>query len=243
MLRPLLPLALLMPALVWLASTAAQGQSCGGVLENACAVSRTITLTAGAPALPAAFETCAPADSFLQGVTLFDIPPGYQLRIELTALSSDLDLFIHQPPGVCESDLQPSAYRLADRGGLTGIADECEVLTPAELAAYGCGWLALAVYSRDPTGGTASLDIQCEPAGTSCGGVTGCTGLCGDCNGDGMVNVLDALLAAQTGAGSAMPPAGSSACCDVDTSTSVTILDALLVAQFAAGLPVILSCP
>lgn len=67
-------------------------------------------------------------------------------------------------------------------------------------------------------------------------------GLCGDCNADGAVNVLDALTGAQAAAGTLTVPPMQVFDCDVDSSGSVDILDALLIAQFAAGLPVTLTC-
>lgn len=66
------------------------------------------------------------------------------------------------------------------------------------------------------------------------------SGVCGDCNGDGLVNILDALLGAQTAASIATPP--DPAKCDVDASGTVSVIDALLMAQEAAGLSVSLNC-
>jgi hypothetical protein len=70
------------------------------------------------------------------------------------------------------------------------------------------------------------------------------TTLCGDCNRDGTVNIIDALLGAQHAASILMPPlsgAGFSNCnvtgpVEPNPSASVNILDALVIAQVAAGL-------
>jgi hypothetical protein len=68
--------------------------------------------------------------------------------------------------------------------------------------------------------------------------------LCGDCDQNGAVNILDALIAAQDAAGSLMPPLSGSGFsnCNVtgpvepDPSAQVNILDALVIAQLSAGL-------
>ena len=78
--------------------------------------------------------------------------------------------------------------------------------------------------------------------------------LCGDCDGDGFVSTVDALVAAQLAA--ELTPAvaiGDLLACDVvapqavrsgpiATPAVITILDALLIAQAAVGIPVLLSC-
>ena len=66
--------------------------------------------------------------------------------------------------------------------------------------------------------------------------------LCGDCNGDGNVNILDALAAAQhTVATITLTGRGYDAC-NVDSDGDVDILDALRIAQSSVGLPVALIC-
>ena len=72
--------------------------------------------------------------------------------------------------------------------------------------------------------------------------------LCGDCNTDGVVDVLDALLAAQAEVGVALLTPTQFANCNVegalepDPGAEVTVLDALRLAQFAVGSPVPLDC-
>lgn len=70
---------------------------------------------------------------------------------------------------------------------------------------------------------------------------------CGDCSGDGVVNILDALAAAQIGASIAVPTATQTCACDIDSSGSIDVLDALRLAQVAAGLGpglgIVLVCP
>jgi hypothetical protein len=66
--------------------------------------------------------------------------------------------------------------------------------------------------------------------------------VCGDCNGDGAADVVDALLGAQHAAALVILVGVDLEGCDVDSSSAVTVLDALAIAQHAAGLPVTLTC-
>lgn len=67
--------------------------------------------------------------------------------------------------------------------------------------------------------------------------------MCGDCDLDGDVDILDALRAAQIAVGLIMPTPIDRQVCDVDADTDIDIIDALFIAQVAAGLPVVLNCP
>jgi hypothetical protein len=89
--------------------------------------------------------------------------------------------------------------------------------------ARGGAWVALALVAA----------IAAAPAGAQ---------TCGDCNMDGQLSILDALLGAQIGAGLVAPTPAHLPVCDVDTSGAIDVLDALRMAQAAAGLPVTLSC-
>jgi len=72
--------------------------------------------------------------------------------------------------------------------------------------------------------------------------------LCGDCNIDGVVNILDALMGAQNAALIIALAGQEFTNCNVIgdleplPSAVVDILDALTIAQFAAQLPVTLTC-
>ena len=73
--------------------------------------------------------------------------------------------------------------------------------------------------------------------------VANAQGLCGDCDQNGIINVLDSLTAAQISVGLVTPTPSQRIDCDVDGSNTVDVLDALLISQFAAGLPTTLACP
>ena len=63
------------------------------------------------------------------------------------------------------------------------------------------------------------------------------TGLCGDCDNNGDINILDALVAARAGAGLAVIDPLLVGQCDVSpVRGDITSLDALLIAQFVIGL-------
>jgi hypothetical protein len=72
--------------------------------------------------------------------------------------------------------------------------------------------------------------------------------LCGDCNQDGVVSILDALVGAQHAAGLVVLAGMPFTACNVigllepDPGALVDILDALTIAQSAAGLPATLTC-
>jgi hypothetical protein len=65
--------------------------------------------------------------------------------------------------------------------------------------------------------------------------------VCGDCNGDGAVDVVDALVIAQAGVG--LGGGGPDCRCDASGDGLLDVLDALLVAQEAVGLMPPLACP
>jgi len=65
---------------------------------------------------------------------------------------------------------------------------------------------------------------------------------CGDCNQDGSITILDALVAAQIGVGLVTAEGEALEICDVDGSGDVSILDALLLSRFLAGLVPALMC-
>jgi hypothetical protein len=69
-----------------------------------------------------------------------------------------------------------------------------------------------------------------------------CQVACGDCNGDGVVSVLDSLEAARHAVGVTILSGDDFRRCDVDSDWSVDILDALRISQEAAGLAPGLSC-
>ena len=67
--------------------------------------------------------------------------------------------------------------------------------------------------------------------------------LCGDCELDQDVDVVDALLAAQFGAQLSPQPTGIQLrACDVNGDTQAEVIDALLIARFDAQLVATLSC-
>jgi hypothetical protein len=67
--------------------------------------------------------------------------------------------------------------------------------------------------------------------------------ICGDCDGNGAITVLDALVAAQIAAGITTPTPVQQALCDVQGDIDVDVVDALRLAQEAAGLTPGLTCP
>jgi len=75
-------------------------------------------------------------------------------------------------------------------------------------------------------GGTSSVTI-------------GSTSIHGDVNGDGIVNIVDALIIAQKSVGLEPPIQGNP---DVNCDGVITIVDALIVAQFSVGLITSIAC-
>lgn len=61
--------------------------------------------------------------------------------------------------------------------------------------------------------------------------------ICGDCDGNGRITILDALVAAQHASGVITITGPRLLSCDADASGAVDILDALAIAAEAAGLP------
>ena len=66
--------------------------------------------------------------------------------------------------------------------------------------------------------------------------------LCGDCDLDGQLRILDALLAARIAVGLESVTPVQTMLCDVDSSGDITVVDALRMAQAAASLGTVLTC-
>ncbi len=70
-----------------------------------------------------------------------------------------------------------------------------------------------------------------------------CAGGCGDCDQDGVIDVLDSFAAAQIAVGGVAPSFCQRTACDADGSGIIDILDARLIAQVATGQSTQLTCP
>jgi hypothetical protein len=66
--------------------------------------------------------------------------------------------------------------------------------------------------------------------------------LCGDCNANGTVDIVDALAGAQHSVGAMTLTGQRFTNCDVNSSGAVDIVDALFIAQASTGLAVSLNC-
>jgi hypothetical protein len=120
-------------------------------------------------------------------------------------------------------------------GGAVTLDPAGGVNLRADLFQAATGTYTVHVYGN--SGSRFPYDLDYVPVND---GTAVFSGLCGDCNGDGQLNIVDALVAAQSAAGLFLPP--SLERCDVNSSTAVDIVDALLMAQAAAGLAPTLSC-
>ena len=76
----------------------------------------------------------------------------------------------------------------------------------------------------------------------TCGDVRCSVLLCGDCDGNSILNVLDALLGAQHAVAIVTLTGVAFESCNVDDDFDVDVLDSLFIAQTAAGVSVPLSC-
>jgi hypothetical protein len=157
--------------------------------------------------------------------------------------------------------------RFADGGGGDVTPDYAVVADPVNPASIAPGATESFAFSVDvdPTAtlGTVTIDAHIDAQDLvsmtnesdtgadvpdSWDVVTCAATVCGDCNGDGVVSILDALTAAQHSAALIVLVGVDFTNCNVtgavepDPAAAVTILDALSLAQSAAGLPVALVC-
>jgi len=93
-----------------------------------------------------------------------------------------------------------------------------------------------AVCDLDGNGAIEDADANLCP--------NGACGRCGDCNHDGNIDIVDALVAAQHAAGQiTLAPGCQFNVCDVNGSGAIDITDALSIAQHSAGLITLGPCP
>jgi len=99
---------------------------------------------------------------------------------------------------------------------------------------------------RSIDGGPTWISFTVSTPGASNSGGDPCdTTICGDCNEDGFVNILDALRGAQHAAGVLVLTGAAFDNCNVNRGTgsiTVDVLDALVLARYDVGLGVTLTC-
>ncbi len=119
---------------------------------------------------------------------------------------------------------------------------ECAVVLPAAGESTSANFNATTAVGGLSSGELASQAFTATLT-VICGRDPGCgTTLCGDCDENSQVDILDALTAARSALGALMLGGAARANCDVNSDGAVNILDALSLAQIATGLPVVLTC-
>ena len=121
----------------------------------------------------------------------------------------------------------------------TSYAADCTVVVPGigETTSASHDALTVAGAATSATLSSPSYQARFEVLCLGCG-VT----LCGDCNGDGIVSILDALMGARHAVTLVVLTGIQFASCDVEQDGDVDILDALAIAQVSTGLSVTLTC-
>jgi hypothetical protein len=154
----------------------------------------------------------------------------------------------------CNGDI--FVARLAPGGGsltFTTLLGGCLEDTPQGLAVHPAGDVIVAGVTESPDFPTVNavqgskpdwdpydaFVFRLQPAGSMTIPVDF---TCGDCDGNGQVDILDALLASQIDVGLEHDTGCRAPRCLVHGSGGTPILAALLLAQHAVGLPVTLDC-
>ena len=121
---------------------------------------------------------------------------------------------------------------------------DCLVIAPGVGASTSSTFSAVTVVGATLAGETMSpgftarFTSMCPDLGSG-----GCVvPLCGDCDLNLTVNILDALQAAKHAVGLIVLVGLQFDSCDVDNDPDVDVIDSLFIAQASAGLPVTLTC-
>ena len=72
--------------------------------------------------------------------------------------------------------------------------------------------------------------------------VTISPGICGDADGNGAVNIVDALAIARRAVGLPPPPTVNTLWADVNQNSITNITDAMLIARYSVGMLVVGTC-
>jgi len=190
-----------------------------------------IILLGDADALSVSTSTPISAPCIPEPIATFDLFPG--AGANGVFVTTNISISFSRPTGIWEFKLEPSVEISNITKEPVSLASEKVTFYPAKLLQTNTTYTVTVTYGSGPPIGNINF---CPTSNISWNFTTVPAFMKGDVNGDGNVDIVDALFIVQYTVGMKTLSAAQLAAADVNGDGQVTIVDALFIAQYTVGL-------